>query len=153
MDILGTFTGEATLIELLRKRQLDLGLSNEGLEHVCGFAGGAVDKYLGPSRTKAPTAAPLARLMDGLGLRGQLVVDAARTAQVTRAGKRQARRAHPSNRISKVALKKARPVVLGELARTAAAAGWKRTTPEARAEVIHRLNSARLAKRLARTTA
>jgi hypothetical protein len=62
-------------------------------------------------------------------------------------GKPSSKAAHPPDRLSKVALTRARPVVLGELAGKVAAARRKRTRPKMRPETIARMNDVRQAKR------
>jgi hypothetical protein len=105
----------------------------------------------GAAPEEGATTLTLALLMHGLGLSGQLVVDAAKAAPVSKLwateGKRSSKAAHPPDRLSKVALTRARPVVLGELASKAAAARWKRTTSKMRPESIARMNDAHLAQR------
>jgi hypothetical protein len=125
---IGTFHDVESMLLLLRKRQLELELSNAGLERVCGFASGVVDKYLGPSRTKTPGAATLAILMDGLGLCGMFVVDAAKMAKrkvdYEVEGPRIAYAAREHTRPSREAMRRCRPVLMTELALMGAKARW-----------------------------
>src|ERR1700719_2186727 len=96
---LGTFADPDGLVTLLRARQVEFGLSNEGLERLCGFAGGQVDKYLAPAREKAPGAFVLATLMDALGVSGALYVDPAKVARLSKAWAREGRRSASSVRV------------------------------------------------------
>src|ERR1700719_4452384 len=96
---LGVFADPDGLVTLLRVRQVEIGLSNEGLERLCGFAAGQIDKYLGPSREKAPGAFVLATLMDALGVSGALYVDPAKVARLSKAWAREGRRSASSVRV------------------------------------------------------
>jgi hypothetical protein len=70
-------------------------------------------------------------LLDALGSSGVLFADPAKAAKLS--GERRHKGVvHPNNHVGKDLLKKARPVVLSDLARKAAAARWKRVTPEQR---------------------
>jgi hypothetical protein len=68
------------ILDLIRRRQHDIGLSNAGLEHICGLAAGQVDKYLGPTRNKSPTLYILGLMMDAVGVSATLWIDASRNA-------------------------------------------------------------------------
>jgi hypothetical protein len=154
--LLGSFTDPDALVELLRARQVELGLSNEALERICGWTGGIVDKYLGPSRVKTPGATTLAILMDALAVNGVLMADDAKAARMQRAwdreGRRRERAVRPAARIAKAALARARPLVMAELARKGAVKRWAGATPEQRAAAVDKMNAARLSKRRAGTS-
>jgi hypothetical protein len=155
----GRFTDAHGLLDLLARRKAELGLSNEMLDRICGFATGQTDKYLGPSRVKRPSLDILEILMTALGLSGTLVVDALKSQQVGRLWEREGRRYEPSvrphARISKALVKRAAPEVRRQFAAMGGAARWQGSTPEERAVVVAKLNAARLtqwrAKRRAST--
>jgi len=133
----GTFTGVHELLDLLRRRQAEIGLSNEGLEDICEFAAGMVDKYLGPSRSKWPGLDAVFRMMYALGLSGSLHVDLRKVEKVTplwrKAGKRKLAAIRTETaRVSKAAVKRARSVVLSELGRRGNEIRWKAASPDER---------------------
>jgi hypothetical protein len=142
---LGVFADPDGLVTLLRARQVEIGLSNEGLERLCGFAAGQVDKYLGPSREKAPGAFVLATLMDALGVSGALYVDPAKVARLSKAWAREGRRSAASVRVETRVGKSVMSRVMRDLGkkrmavRTAAVrtvgARWANTTTEERRQV------------------
>jgi hypothetical protein len=125
------------ILDLIRRRQHDIGLSNAGLEHICGLAAGQVDKYLGPTRNKSPTLYILGLMMDAVGVSATLWIDAVKQERFgklwERFGRQGSRSARPENgRISKLAIKRARPLVLKEAATKAANARWEKSTPKQR---------------------
>jgi hypothetical protein len=134
------------LLAAIRARQDELGLSNEALEHLGDFAGGVVNKYIGPSREKCPSVLSLYRLLDALGLSVVLRVDPRKKAHLT-AGRRKESSITDDGRISQQSLRKLKPLILTEAARKAVQAPWSRATPEQRREAAARMNAARLAKR------
>jgi hypothetical protein len=64
---------------------------------------------------------------------------------------RTVRQDHP--RVSKEAMKRARPILMAELARKGALARWAGKTPEQRAAMVAQMNAARMAKRRTGTSA
>lgn len=161
---LGVFADPDGLVTLLRARQVEIGLSNEGLERLCGFAAGQVDKYLGPSREKAPGAFVLATLMDALGVSGALYVDPAKVARLSKAWAREGRRSSSSVRVEtpRVSKRLVKRVMLDfgrkrmasvpagartELARKAAQSRWAKTTEEERSQVAIYMNAVRWGRR------
>ncbi len=138
--IIGDFATPDELLDLIRRRQLDLELSNAELEQICGFVIGQVDKYLGPTRAKSPNLHSLHLMMDALGVSGALWIDAAKMERFSkvrsRSGKRMAQYANTENgRISKLAIKRARPVVIKEMGRKGGEAYAKKLTPTQRKQV------------------
>jgi hypothetical protein len=115
------------VIESLRARKDAIGLSNETLEDICGLTTGHADKVLGPSRVRSPSLALLMALVGALGLAVQLV---ARSRSQSLAAV--AHRECDDHRISKVAVQKARPIVLARAARKAVNARWAKTTRKQR---------------------
>jgi hypothetical protein len=130
----GTFTGAHELLDRLRARQAEIGLSNAELDDICGWpGGGVVDKYLGPSRVKWPGMDVIFRMMYALGLSGELVVDDAKVARMTpiwrASGKRKIAAIRNENpRVSKAMLQRAAPAVAAQMGRKGAEKRWKGTT-------------------------
>ena len=93
--------------------------------------------------------ATLARLVDGLGLNGVFVVDAAkmrkRQVDYDVEGPRDARAVRAPAQLSGEAMKRARPLLMAELARSGARARWDGSTPKMRAAHVAKMNAARLA--------
>lgn len=134
------WTSADELLGLLRARQQELGLSNAALEQVCGLSGGQANRWLGPGREKSPTLASLCLILDGLGLSGTLHVDAEKEARVgplwARAGRRAGEQVRTTTvRVSKIAIARAKSVVMSEAGRRAALARWKNTTKAERRAV------------------
>jgi hypothetical protein len=139
------------IIEALRSRKEALQLSNAIVDDLAGLTLGHFDKVAGPTRERAPSLATLMAIAGALGLAVQFVPDPDSTVagRWTRRREDQARR--QDGRISKAAIRKARPLVLAAAARAAAKARWETATPAARAAVVAKLNAARAAKRKRRT--
>jgi len=138
--ILGNFTTADELLELIRRRKREVKLTNAAFEHICGFAIGQVDKYLGPAREKTPSLYMIGIMMDALGLSATLWIDATKVERFGKAwGRHGSRKAilarQPNGRISKAAIDRARPLVRSEDARRANKARWGKTTPEQRLKV------------------
>jgi len=138
------------LLDLVRRRQIELGLSNASLEDICLFAAGQIDKYLGPTRSPrwSPKLETLSTMLDALGLSVTLWIDATKVERFRKARGRQGRRmanyARPENgRISKALMKRAGPSVAREMGRKGAEARWKKSTPKQRKMVGKYLAAAR----------
>jgi hypothetical protein len=131
MEPIGTFTDYQGFIALLRRRKAELGLSDLALDAAADLTHGHTSKLLGPGHTKGLGAMTFTPLLDALGLSGRLFADPAKAKKMSGERRREGA-VHPNSRIGKDVLKKARPVVLGDLARKAAAARWQRATPEQR---------------------
>jgi hypothetical protein len=63
------------LVQALRARQDEIGLSNHLLDELAGFTEGHTDKLIGPSRTKTLGSFSLQTLLDALGLSFVIVED------------------------------------------------------------------------------
>jgi hypothetical protein len=151
---LGTFSDYASFVALLRARKNELGLSDLVLDELAGLAGGYSQKVLGPTQVKGIGPLSFTGLLDALGLSGTLYADPAKVARLSGQWQRRDRAGVRENhRLGKVAIAKARPIVMAELATMGGKARWKDATPEDRAAMIARMNAARLAKRRAGTTA
>jgi hypothetical protein len=137
------------VLDAVRARKDDLALSNQALEHIAGYAEGTVNKYIGPSREKSPTLPMLYLLLQAMGLGLVLVEDAEAAKRMShRWTKRSANVNRDGNgKVARLAIKRARPIVLTEVARKAATARWAGTTKWQRAAFVAMLNAARAAKR------
>jgi hypothetical protein len=115
---------EAELIDALRARQHQIGLSDAGLEHAAGLAAGHVSKLLAPARRRSPTLATVDRLMSVLALSIVLVHDPSkmRGRPLPRRDDTQVR----MRAISRSAIAAARPHVFDELMRRASTRRWAR---------------------------
>lgn len=155
MTPLGTFTDYHGLLDLLRQRKAELGLSDAALENLCLMAKGQISKYLGPAQEKAPNAFLLMTVVDALGLSGTLYADPTKVAALSgawgREGRRDDARVRPNGRVSKAMVKRVRPMVLSQAAQKAARARWDKTTPEQRKQISAYLNRLQAERRRART--
>ena len=136
------------VIETLRARKKALGLTNDALDTLAGTVRGHWDKCCGPARHKMPTLVSLMAWIGALGLAIELAEDPD-TKVRSRWERRSEGQVSENGRISKVALQKARPLVLAELARKGGVSWWANKSPEERRAHIARLNAARAAKRQA----
>lgn len=117
MTTLGTARNHDELVEIFVARREELGLSNQAIEDLCGLAPGIVDKYLGPARTK-----PIGRFMfdvfsEVFALSWQPFVDPDKLKRME--GRWEQRNGsyvvRPRPRVSKLAVRKAKPLVLKEI--------------------------------------
>jgi len=127
------FTSAHELLDGLRARQAEIGLSNAAMADLIGVNQGQVDDWLGPSRVKAPGLFYLMALFDVLGLSGRLMVDAAKMERMAPrwqdAGKRKLKAVRTVNsRVSQAMVKRAVPEVARQMSRLR----WDATTPEER---------------------
>jgi hypothetical protein len=102
------------LVELLRARKVELGLSDEFIEAQCLMAAGSCTKYLGRAPVKNLTASKLGDVMAVLACRLRLEPDPEQEVRMRpRWERRDNSRVHPSNRrISQAVMEIARPLVL-----------------------------------------
>ncbi len=140
MTTIGNFATPDELLDMIRRRQREVRLSNAAFEHICGFSAGQVDKYLGPAREKSPSLYMIGVMMDALGLSATLWIDATKAERFGKAwGRFGSRKAdivrRPNGRISNAAIARARPFVLSQASQKANAARWGKTTPEQRLKV------------------
>jgi hypothetical protein len=149
----GTFTSAHELLDRLRARQAELGLSNEALEEICEFAPRELDKYLGPARTKFPGLLKVCLMMDALGLSGTLYVDARKVERAAKEWREQGRRRQAAirsdnPRVSQAMVRRAAPAVAAQMGRKGGERRWLGTTKADIDTHIARMNAARLRKRL-----
>jgi hypothetical protein len=135
------------VIAAVRSRKEELGLSDALLEDLAGFCPGTAAKYLAPGRTKMPGLAILTLLMGALGCGLVLVDDPSAARMQSRWTRRSERHVQPPEKVARIAITRARPLVLSEGARKAAAARWKGATKEQRQAVGAMLVEARVNKR------
>lgn len=137
----GTFSNADELADLLRRRQVELGISNAGLERIVGWSN--CDKYLGPGRSKALITFTATLLLDALGLSCSVHVDPAKVKRMQPAwqteGKRMERTVHPSPRVGRELLKRVRPIVMTEGSRKANEARWSKIPKEQRRQMARAL--------------
>jgi transcriptional regulator with XRE-family HTH domain len=132
------------VLTAVRRRQEELGLSNESLEHISGLASGTANKYLGPSREKNPTVATLYLLLQAMGVGLVLVEDPDAIRRMSRRwAKRRESTVRPPDKVARSAIRRARSVVLSEAARKAALARWAGTSKKERLAVGAMLAEAR----------
>jgi hypothetical protein len=89
------------LIEALRSRKEQLGLSNAYVEHQLQMSDGHCDKLLGPSQAKGMSIPVLLDMIELFGARLVIQVDAETEARMQeRWERRDARKVHPPRRLS-----------------------------------------------------
>jgi hypothetical protein len=145
------------LIELLRARKADLGLSNAFIEEQMQMAAGGADKVLGPSGTKGMSVHVVFDLVDLMGGRLVFQVDADTEARMRDRWERRAEsQVRAPVRISKAIMERAKPLLFAalgkagginrakcltakqrrEIARTAALSRWRLHRAAAKASAI-----------------
>jgi hypothetical protein len=123
------------LIEVLRARKTELGLSNSFVDAQLQMADGGCDKVLGPSH-KGMSLLVMFDLVELFG--GKLVfeVDAETEARMRdRWERREERNVRESARVSKAILERARPAFYRQLSRLGNEARTKMLPPEARKRI------------------
>jgi hypothetical protein len=89
------------LIEALRSRKDELGLSNAFVEHELQMSDGACDKAIGPTQRKGMSIPVLIDMVELFGARLVIQVDAATEARMKdRWERRDAGKVHPPRRLS-----------------------------------------------------
>jgi hypothetical protein len=114
---------EGALLDAIEARRVELQMSNASLEQVAGLCVGHVSKLLSPARGRSPSLRTLDRILAAVQLSIVLVRDPSRAAGASWKPRDEAHvRSRP---LSPIALQRARPVVLAELARKASRPKWK----------------------------
>jgi|SRR5215472_7448692 len=115
---LGLARDHDSLVDLLRARKEELGLSNEFVDEAC-LTPGWCQKLLGPSRVKTLGRQSLDGLLISLGCALVLVEDLEHVRLMeAQWERRQAIKVHqPRRRISDEAMRRISPMILGERAR------------------------------------
>jgi hypothetical protein len=138
---LGTFTDYQSFVALLRAQKERLGLSDLQLDAIAGLTDGHTGKLLGPAMVKTIGGLTFTPLLDALQLSGTLFIDG--TKPLRKAERRAERAVRDNGRVGRDAIQRARPAVLAEQARKAAAKRWAGSTPEQRWAVGRQLAEAR----------
>jgi hypothetical protein len=133
--IVGEFADVDALIERLRERAVELGLTYRVIDELAGFGEAYTGKLLGAVRAKAMTVASLLTLASVLGIRGVLVVDEELTRQMrprweSRDGTKVHARRQP--RLGTTTLKRILPAAASEMGRRGGKARMAALTPEER---------------------
>jgi hypothetical protein len=131
------------LLDALKARQGELDLSNATVEAIAGIAEGHLDKVIGPSRQKSPSLTMLFALMESLGLSVVLVRDPAGALKIGHLWKSRDRKKVRNTLLGKTTLKRARPLILSELARRAGRARWAGLSKEERSAAMKQVRAAR----------
>jgi hypothetical protein len=124
------------LIEVLRARKAELGLSNSFVDAQLQMAEGGCDKVLGPSQAKGMSLLVMFDFVELFG--GKLVfeVDAETEARMRdRWERREERNVREPGRVSKAILERARPAFYRQLSRLGNEARTKMLPPEARKRI------------------
>jgi hypothetical protein len=104
------------IVDALRARKDELGLSDSFVDDIGGFAHGHVGKIIGPSRLKGLGRSTIDRLLNVLGVSLLVVVDDEKMRQLKKRHERRAGMYVSENgRVAKLAIKRARPAVLKAL--------------------------------------
>jgi hypothetical protein len=106
------------LIEALRARKTEVGLSNNFIEHALHMAAGGLDKVLGPSQVKGLSLPVALDLLELLGCRLRIEVDPELEAKMAERYERRSEcsvRAH--RRVGRALMERMKPMVAAELGR------------------------------------
>jgi hypothetical protein len=107
------------LLDALEARRNELHLSNATVEKLANLCEGHCTKILGPSREKSPSLRTLDAILEVFALSIVLVNDPSKAARMDR-DEMKVRRPPPSP----IAIARARPHIVAELARRAARPKW-----------------------------
>jgi hypothetical protein len=148
--VIGTFADCDDLIEQLRQRATELGLSNATLDELCNFGEGYAGKILAPTRMKQLTVCSMLKLTSALGVKGVLVIDEEQVRRMqgrweSRDGSKVHARRQPS--LGQTTLKRVLKPAAAELGRRGAAARLAATTQEQRRDIGRRGAQARWRRR------
>jgi len=115
---LGTARDHDALVDLLRARKDDLGISDQFIDEAC-LSPGHCGKVLGPMRVKTLGRQSLDGLLIALGCALVLVEDPEHIAMMeAQWEKREAAKVHfPPRRVARSAIERIKPVIFSELAR------------------------------------
>jgi hypothetical protein len=124
------------LVELLRARKNELGLSNAWIENALHLGENDLTKTLGPTQSKGLSLLLAIDLAELFGARLVLQIDPELEAKMRlRWEVRDEKNVHPSRRVSQVILERARPVFFQQLSRLGNEARKAKLPPEARASI------------------
>jgi transcriptional regulator with XRE-family HTH domain len=134
-QLVGGFSDYDQLIEALRARISEVGLSYRVLEEIAGMAEGQVAKYLSDARVKNLSVSSLLQISEAIGVRGVFISDERLLRKYRPLYEmRDAAKAHAHRRarLGATTLKRVRPVILSELGKKANAARNAKLSPETR---------------------
>jgi hypothetical protein len=135
------------LVDYIRARKEELGLSNEFIEEKCLMTKGHCDKLIGPSREKGLSRFTLDYFMTLLAF--QLVPQPDPEQEARMHGKWERRsesQVHRPNRVSKVIMERARPLVMREHLKAANAARNSKLSCEQRSRIARKAAKVRWRK-------
>jgi hypothetical protein len=135
-ELFATFDNTDNLVEALRKRMINVGLSFGVLDEILGTEG-AAGKYLSPLRVRRITLEALLRLTSAVGLRAQLVVDETWRPDWEKCDRSKAR-AGRQPRLGAAQLRRVLKPAAAELGRRGSVARMASTTHEQRCEIGRR---------------
>jgi hypothetical protein len=116
---------EGQLLDALEHRRTLIGLSLVSLDQLSGLAVGHSSKCLSPARIKSPTTRTLFALLDSLAFSVVLIVDPDKAERVSPSWRPRAEAKVRVCALSPIALQRARPIIVAELARRAARPKWR----------------------------
>jgi hypothetical protein len=124
------------LVEVLRARKTELGLSNAFVEAQLQMTDGGCDKVLGPTQAMGFSIAVMFDMVELFGGRLVFEVDAETEARMrNRWERREERNVREPHRVSKAILERARPAFYRQLSRLGNEARKKMLPPEARKRI------------------
>jgi hypothetical protein len=145
------------VVDIFRRRQDELGLSNEVAEQLGGLTSGHVDKLLGPTRSKTMGAFTIDVLMEVFAVDFVMVESAEKLARMeSRWEEKQRCYSVPITKRRKISAKlieQAKPLIMRELAKRGAAARNANMSAEQRSKLARRAGRACQRKRRERQAA
>ena len=117
-------SAEGELLDALEHRRTLIGLSLVSLDQLSGLASGHSSKCLSPARTKSPTTRTLFALLDSLALSLVLLIDGSKVERISPSWRPRSEAKVREKALSPVALQRARPIVVADLARKASRPRW-----------------------------
>jgi hypothetical protein len=124
------------LLEVLRLRKNELGLSNALVEHELQMGSGACDKILGPTQRKGMSIPVLLDTIELFGARLVIRIDAETEARMkARWERRDAKKVHPPRRLSERLMEIARKQFFQELSACGNAARRAKVSAKARSRI------------------
>jgi hypothetical protein len=144
MNIIGEAASHNELIDVLRARKEQLGLSNAWIEHTIQLADGHCDKVLGPARERGLSQLTIDGLLAVLAIKLVVVEDEAAVARMRPMWDgRDQKQVRPPSRIAKSAIARALPYAVRALGRAGGVARWRGVDPEVRRKLMTAVSRAR----------
>jgi hypothetical protein len=135
--LVGQFDDYDALVERVRERAANIGLSYQMIDEISGLAEGHCGKVLADLRARQMGLNTFLAITQSLGIRAVFFADEKLTAQMASLyEKRDQTKAHARRRASlgPVTLKRVLPAVAAEMGKRGAIARMNRTTPETRSQ-------------------